>query len=110
MYKLKEEIREMKEYFSRHLTEHAKKRQSQRGISIDDMVITILLGEEFYQKTGSIAYYFSNKSKKNKKLKPIEEKLAALTGTAVILSQDNYIITTFKNKNLKNIKKRFKKS
>jgi hypothetical protein len=92
------------------LSLHAEERLAQRGISETALDVAFQFGEEFEQKDHSTAYYFSRANYEKLQLdEDMKKELYKFIGTTLIMSEDGAIITSFKNKNLKNITKRFKR-
>jgi hypothetical protein len=104
------EIKKATEIFRERITNHASQRMAQRGLNIFDITTAIMFGQEFFQETGSIAYFFTKKSLERRELKRQKTQFDDLVGLAVILSDSNEVITVYKNKNLKNITKRLRKN
>lgn len=96
-------LEELTVYVKSSLTEHASIRMKQRGISTEDIAIAIGWGQAIYQNE-SCAYFITKNCLRNSFLKPLKKHFDTILNLAVIF-QGGRIITTFKNKNLKNIKK-----
>lgn len=90
-------------------TNHSKKRMNQRGITNNQIEFTMSYGLELIQEGGYFVYYLSRKVLDNPHLRSYKRNFLDWIGTAVVTGFDGHIITTFKNKNIKNITKRFLK-
>lgn len=86
-----------------NFTSHSIKRMANRKISFKDLELCLSYGEVFY-KTGVRYHILSNKVINQWGLNE------RLNGLCVILSKDEYIITTFKNKDVFNYTRCLSKS
>jgi hypothetical protein len=88
---------------------HGKKRRAQRGMTHESIYFCFYFGDVFPQKGGSTVYYLSEKAvEKNGRFNAMKEILRDHTGTTVVMSEKNMIITIYKNKDIKNLSKHFK--
>ena len=91
----------------KNLTNHAEIRLMERGIKIDDIKTVTTLAKPIF-RTGIKFYYLREKDI------PVEfrneSNFQKLIGTIVLVSIDGFVITSYRNKSKKAIKKIMKKN
>lgn len=78
------------------LEDHAVLRGVQRRISSEEMLFVTHFGRPI--NAGRAVHYFFGKKEVEQCLKALEEYLARLDGTVVVLSKNEAISTTYRNK------------
>lgn len=87
------------------VTPHAQCRGAQRAVRLDEMALVIELGRMFYGD-GAMHCYFGKKEAQRYRQR-LGKKVTRLEGVVVVLSHDNEVLTTYRNrKGIKHIRRK----
>ena len=98
------------ELIANNQTNHSQKRMQQRAINRNNIDLTMSFGDVIFQNTGSKAFIMTDRALSSTELSSLRGEKDNLKGMVVILSSDNHVITTYKNRNLSKLNKIFGKN